>query len=549
MWGSLAFGVGCASGPLTQLRFANRSPLATLDDRRPIAKPARYEPGELELQFHGLLRDQALHALAVPGRVPAQNVNALDEVPNSSWFANRIGIRPMTAAQIARGPGSGGPDLSEPLQILSSKQAGTAPGLVVEDARADVYLLKFDPTAPEAESGAEVVVQRLLWAAGYNVPDNEVVHFAREDLLLSPNAVKHVPDGREFRLDERDVDAVLATVPRGPDGRYRAMASKYLPGEPVGGFPMVGVRSDDDNDRIPHEHRREVRALRVFFAWLGHTDVKEANTLDTWIEQPAGTGLGHLVHHILDFGKALGVWGLSPAREADGYTPHFDYGYAVRSLLSFGLWRRPWEGLRAPGLRGVGRYDAEHFEPDVYSPANPYVPFLYTDRFDAFWAAKTIARFGSQHVAAAVSAGKYSDPRARRYLVKTILARGRKTARYWSARVNPLDRFEVEPGEGGFRICAVDLLLEHALGDPAMARHAAVAYDFRGRALCPRRQARPARDGRVCIARLPAGQSRESYTMVAFETFRGDVRLPPTIVHLARDPATARLRVIGVERR
>ena len=33
----------------------------------------------------------------------ALNVNTIDEVPDSSWFINRIGVRPMAIAEILRG--------------------------------------------------------------------------------------------------------------------------------------------------------------------------------------------------------------------------------------------------------------------------------------------------------------------------------------------------------------------------------------------------------------------------------------------------------------
>src|SRR5688572_3178868 len=38
--------------------------------------------------------------------IRALNVNTLDEVPDSSWFTNRIGQRAMTVAEIVRGPDS-----------------------------------------------------------------------------------------------------------------------------------------------------------------------------------------------------------------------------------------------------------------------------------------------------------------------------------------------------------------------------------------------------------------------------------------------------------
>jgi len=36
--------------------------------------------------------------------IPAVNVNTIDEVPDSSWFTNRIGRRRMTIDEIVRGP-------------------------------------------------------------------------------------------------------------------------------------------------------------------------------------------------------------------------------------------------------------------------------------------------------------------------------------------------------------------------------------------------------------------------------------------------------------
>jgi hypothetical protein len=541
---ALCFATGCASGPLSELRFENRDPIAVIEDRRPIRKPREHEPGIAAARVDALVRRQAMYALAVPGPVRAATVNALDEVPDSSWFQSRIGTRRLTGADVARGPNTGAPAL--PFRVDAVKSTGTTPGLIVYDARGDRYLLKFDPGAPEAESAANVVLQRLLWAAGYNVPEDSIVYFERRDLVLAPDAGVA---GGERALTERDVDVALARVPRVPGERlFRALASKYLPGQPVGGFRMVGVRADDPNDRIPHEHRRELRALKVFYAWLGNTDVKDANTLDTWIERPLGSGRGYLVHNLIDFGKALGVWGLDPLREADGYTPHFDYDYALRSLLAFGLWRRPWEGLTPPGLRGVGRYDSVHFDPEVYSPSKPYVPFLWLDRFDAFWAAKLIARFRAEHIAAAIGAAAYSDPRARAYLLMAIMARRDRIVRHWFARVAPLDRIEVTPAARGFRICAVDLLLAYELDDPERTRYAAGAYDWEGRALGRSHAKTPGRGGKLCVSPLQPGRSHQGYTMVAFETFRGDERLPPTIAHLARDPRSGRLRLIGIER-
>ena len=73
------------------------------------------------------------------------------------------------------------------------------------------------------------MVQRLLWAVGYNVPQNEVVVFARSQLRPAPDGKRVLPGGKELPLREADLDAMLVRVARTPDGtRLRAAASKYM---------------------------------------------------------------------------------------------------------------------------------------------------------------------------------------------------------------------------------------------------------------------------------------------------------------------------------
>ena len=51
--------------------------------------------------------DFVVNTFGSPGErrdVRALNVNTVDEVPDSSWFTNRIGRREMTVADVAKGP-------------------------------------------------------------------------------------------------------------------------------------------------------------------------------------------------------------------------------------------------------------------------------------------------------------------------------------------------------------------------------------------------------------------------------------------------------------
>ena len=56
----------------------------------------------------GDLYEMVNNLLVKPGYQPsgrrAQNLNTIDEVPDSSWFTNRVGTRPLTIDELVRGP-------------------------------------------------------------------------------------------------------------------------------------------------------------------------------------------------------------------------------------------------------------------------------------------------------------------------------------------------------------------------------------------------------------------------------------------------------------
>ncbi len=544
--------VGCASGPAGEVRYQNSSPVWLVDDRRSIPKPEARDAGGAPDDFDALLRRPLLDAFGVSPRPLAWNVNALGGVPDSSWFQNRIGVRRLSAAEIARGPGGSGPSREGPWSVTELEMFGPVLRLLIEDARGDRYFIKLDFLShPEGESGADVVTQRLLWAAGYNVPEDHVVYFRPEDLRVGDDAEQVDGEGNEVPLTAASLQRIVHAMRKAAaDGVHvRALASKYLPGEPVGGYAMSGIRPDDANDLVPHQHRRDVRGLRVFFSWLGTTDVKENNTLDMWMPSARYPGRGHLVHYLIDFGKSLGNWGFHDehAHEHDGFTPHIHYGYGLRSLLSFGLWKRPWEAIPQPPYRGVGRFESVRYRPDLYAPANPYEPFFYTDREDGFWAAQIIARFRPEHVRAAVQEAKYSDRYTRAYLVRTLLERRAKLLRYFLDRVTALSHFRVDAAGGALRVCAVDLLISERLAHAYDTRYAVTAYDFEGDALDFERELAAGPDGELCVSGLPQPSAHDGYTVLAIAALRAGSPRQPVRVHLAREPATGTPRVIGLQ--
>ena len=91
-------------------------------------------------------------------------------------------------------------------------------------------------------------------------------------------------------MKQGDLDDVFRRSHRSADGTYRAVAARGLPGRTLGGFRYHGTRPDDPNDIVPHEHRRELRALKVFGAWTNLVDMKAGNTLDTSITENGAVG-------------------------------------------------------------------------------------------------------------------------------------------------------------------------------------------------------------------------------------------------------------------
>ena len=165
----------------------------------------------------------------------AANVNTVDEVPNSSWFTNRLGYRQMSPEEIAKGPNTTNGPAAGAWTITSSKSDGVTPGFTVKDSTGQRWFLKFDPPGYRAMStGTEVAVTKLMWALGYNVPENHIAYLQREQLVIGEGA-KFTPPGRNPRpMRNSDIDNLLKRANREQDGSYRVVASKALPGKPVG---------------------------------------------------------------------------------------------------------------------------------------------------------------------------------------------------------------------------------------------------------------------------------------------------------------------------
>lgn len=521
---AVCFGSACASA---QPRFRDAPPVWRVDDDQNIAEPEvrEFEAKEYYANVFALQRIDRM--LQLRDEELAGNVNSLEEVPDSTWFQNRIGVRAIEPSEAASGSDAGGPP-RRPFTLIGGKLGIGHPSFVLQDGTGRRFKVRFDTQQnPQLRTTADVVVNRILWTAGYNVPSDHVFELRREELRIAPNATYVNAQKSEDPLDHRAIDAILFTAHRREDGVYRAVASQLVRGVAKGGFKPNGQRSDDANDRVRHEHRRELRGLRVLAAWLAYTDIREDNTLDVYVTQ---NGRRFLKHYLVDFGEALSGHAADSGRPEDGWEHYLDWEMQTKAIFSFGLWKRPWEDVRAAPWPSVGSFAAEPFDPRAWREVYPYWPFAEMDASDAYWAAKLVMRFDRPLLNAIVGEASLSDRDAAHYLVDTLLLRRNAIGRAYIESVTSLDDFELSADN----LCMTDLSVRYGF-----AKSGSVEW-LKGSQV---RLSRPlGATGRLCV-RLPRG---DAYTVFRMRIRRGksDTR-PPMELHFK---AGARPRVLGIVR-
>jgi len=414
-----------------------------------IDDPIQSDPDSLEFDKPTVWRTQQIYDIyenLFPGRGEeaqprAVNTNTLGEVPDSSWFNNRIGARSVGIDEIVTGPNLTGGPAPGPFTVIGRPTGGVTPKFLIEDTAGQRFILKFDPMDyPELASSADMICSKLFWAAGYNVAEGYITTLTKDRLLIGEGAIFENELGEEALIIQEDIDAWMENAPRDSGGLYRAQASKFVSGEQIGEFRFYGTRSDDPNDIFPHEHRRELRGYRVLAAWLNHDDSRATNTYDAFV----GEGdRGFIEHYLLDFGSCLGSASIGANLPSGGHEYFIEKGPILKSMLTLGLWSRPWLHADFPDYPAVGNIEAEYFVPEKWKAEYPNAAYDHMDAADAFWAARIVAEFTDEIVRAVVQAGQISDPDAEAYLVDVLFQRRDKVLATWLTLTNPLDGFEV----------------------------------------------------------------------------------------------------------
>ena len=421
-----------AAPALTQTpRFYRDDPIAVEPNSRDASG---VQPWDIRLTYE-ITYNLFVTSRYKPTNTRARNINTIDEVPDSSWFTNRIGAAPLSAEAIARGPLVGAPPAPEKWVILREKSAGINPGFTARDANGETWFLAFDYSArPEGASGAVVIANKLFWALGYHQVETFLTTFDPNRATIDPQATVKRPSGDRTPYTLDDMRLVLDRAARNADGTYRVSAGRALTGKILGGFRYAGTRSDDPNDIVPHEHRRELRALRVFGAWTNLTDLKAGNTLDTLVTE---NGRTFVKHYLQDVGSTFGM--ANGPHEWDIGSEYFYEGdAALRRLLSFGFALSPWQTVNYEDHRSIGPFEGDAFDPTKWKPQTPTTAYLELRADDAFWAARRVMAFSDELIRAAVRTGQYSDAAAEKHLGDVLIKRRDTIGRVYLNAINPI---------------------------------------------------------------------------------------------------------------
>ncbi|MCK5126257.1 MAG: hypothetical protein KAR42_08365 [candidate division Zixibacteria bacterium] len=386
------------------------------------------------------------------------NINSYDEVPNSSWFTNRHGLHGMDTEALQAGMAvTSGPDTTGKWTVFRPKVGGVTAGFWIKDAKGDAYILKFDPpNNPEMATGSAAITGRLLYACGYNVPQETITSFHPDDLVIK-EGVTYKEDGRKYPFTREKLFEILEKAYHNEDGTIRCLASLALPNI-KGPFSFSGVRKDDPNDWCRHEHRRELRALYVFCSFVNHWDIKDENSMDIFADE---NGSRFIKHHLLDFGSTMGSAGHGSQSPRSGYANSFDLRDAIVSFFTLGLKKWQWEEAKPYQYPSIGYFESEIFHPAKWDPIYPIPAFENMTNRDAYWAAKIVMRFSDEDLRVLIEVGRYSNPEAREYLFQTLKARRDKIGKHWFSKVNPLDEFQLIVREKALTISFTDLLRKY----------------------------------------------------------------------------------------
>lgn len=443
-----AVSMGC--GHHVPALFVDRPVVTAVRDDKPIELPSRREFDERQ-QISDIYFRRPLFDVVRPLDFPtAGDVNAMDEVPSSTWYDPD---QPVLA------PPDASPAL--PFIALDERPVIAEEALVVRDARGRRFELLADPLEQAGLfTAAEVVGGALLRGLGLRAPRAWI-------LGLPDNSVTSGDEKARARLE-----VWLAKEAATTEGGRRVSATAWTDGIDVGVTSDYSLRRDDPNDRVHHHDRRTLRATKVFAQWMNWSAFGVRSTRDVYVGK---LGEGHLLHYLIGTSRALGTTDLRPTETRDEKG-----GGVLWNLITLGLSAPTVRAARRAPISSLGYLPAELVAGE-FDVSPPYSPFVRLTPADEYWAAKRLMDATDVALRAGLAAA-YLQPSAVRHLTEVLVSRRRLLVQHAMTLVSPVDPAAVV----GRSVWLRDRAIAAGVADADDTFYDVAFLDYDGAELAPR---------------------------------------------------------------
>lgn len=262
--------------------------------------------------------------------------------------------------------GDGGPSGQPvpPFKFLSEDTNGTNPKFDVNDANGRKWRVKLGE-----EARPEVVASRLLWAVGYYVNDDYLLHVATIEGLDIKRGAKHVHNGSQV------IDVRFARKP-GSDTKVGTWEWKTC----------------------PFRDTREFNGLRVMMAVLNNWDLKDVNNAVYTNKKT-----GHQILLVSDIGATFATNALQTSRAQDkgnvkNYVDSKFITKTTATTVDFGTPGAPTGVL----VKSMGMMSATYIKRKGFEWIGDNIP-----REDARWIGSMLGQLTHQQLADAFRAGNF----------------------------------------------------------------------------------------------------------------------------------------------
>ena len=160
-------------------------------------------------------------------------------------------------------------------------------------------------------------------------------------------------DGRRRRFTREDLDAILERAARQPDGTYRVLASRNIARPSARAVPLLRHAAGRSERHL--SARRPARAAGPASV-RGLAESRRGPQLELARQRGRAGRTRQIVrHHLLDFGSTLGSDSVKAQSRRAGNEFVWESRPTLITMLTLGLYVRPWIKVDYPEMPAVGR--------------------------------------------------------------------------------------------------------------------------------------------------------------------------------------------------